>query len=166
MGEAWQVFGRSTRWFGRHYPVVAAFGLVASAQRFISVRGDTGSSWAGGARGELFTAASRIGFLAWCVRKVFTGSTTPAREFPRRLTNYGRNHAGAVVAGGALLGVLTVVAKVIPDAAISPLGGDSRRRASAWELAIKNMTIIPFTIVWMVIGVRHASEVGGSVRPR
>jgi len=68
------------------------------------------------------------------------------------------------MAGGALLGALTLVAKVIPDAAISKLDGVSRRRASAWELAIKNVTIIPFTIVWMVIGARHASEVGRSTR--
>jgi len=164
MSDAWQVLGRSVRWLGRHYPLVATFGLLASAQRFVAVRGGAGSSWAGGAPGELFTAASRIGLLAWCVRKVFTGSTTPAREIPGRLMDYGRNHAGGVVAGAALLGALTVVAKVIPDAAISQLDGDSRRRASAWELAIKNLTIIPFTVVWMVIGARHASEVGRSRR--
>lgn len=162
--EAWQVFGRSARWFGRHYPAVAAFGLLASVQRFLSVGGGTGSSWARGAPGELFTTASRVGLFAWCVRTVFTGSKTPSRELPSRLGQYGRDHVGAVVAGVALLSALTVVAKVVPDAVIAHLDDDSRRRALAWELAVKNVTIIPFTTVWMVIGVRHATDAAQAAR--
>lgn len=68
------------------------------------------------------------------------------------------------MAGGVLLSTLTVVAKVVPDAVIARLDDASRRRASAWELAIKNVTIIPFTIIWMVIGVRHATEAARSPR--
>ena len=64
----------------------------------------------------------------------------------------------AGLAGAALLAGLTVVSKVIPDVAIAQLDEASRRRASAWELAVKNVTVIPFTTVWMVIGMRHAVD--------
>ena len=160
MNEAWQVFRQSAGWFGRHSPAVAAFGLLASVQRFTAVCSGKQSSWASGAPGELFAAASRVGFLAWCIRRVFDGSPAPARDVPRRLVRYGREHAGAVEAGGLLFGALIVVFKLVPDAVIARMDEDSRKRASAWELAIKNVTIIPFTIVWIVIGARHAIEAG------
>lgn len=158
MSEAWEVLGRSARWFGRNYPVVASYGLLASVQRFMAVRGGRGSSWAGGAPGEVFTAATRVGLSVWCVTKVFRDCPVSPREVPRRIWRHGRSHPQDVAAGAALLGAFTVVSKVIPDAVVAHLDEERRRRASAWELAVKNVTVIPFTVVWMVIGARHAVD--------
>ncbi|AMS05162.1 hypothetical protein DUY81_05290 [Acidipropionibacterium acidipropionici] len=158
MNEAWKVAGRSARWFAKNYPVIASFGALASVQRFVAVRGVRGGAWAAGVTGELLTAAARIGLSVWCARTVFADCPVPLRDVPGRVWRHGRSHPGEVAAGAALLAGLTVVSKVIPDVAIAQLDEASRRRASAWELAVKNVTVIPFTTVWMVIGMRHAVD--------
>ncbi|MCK9795294.1 hypothetical protein M1843_16200 [Isoptericola sp. 4D.3] len=154
--EAWAVFAQALSFTARHYPVVLALGVLASAQRFLSVGGDDRFAWAGGLPGELFTAAVRLLFLAWVVRALFAGSDLPWSQVGPRLTRFVDGHTAMLVASGALLVLLTVVAKVIPDAIAGAIDDGSRATFLAWELAIKNVTVIPFVMVWMTTVARVA----------
>jgi hypothetical protein len=156
MHEALRVFLRACSWFARWYVVVAAFGVLASVQRFVMVGGGERFDWARGAVGETFTAAVRVAFLGVCVWLQFRDVDVPWSQASTRLGAFLRDHGTALLASGAILLVLTVAFKIVPDALIANLDGEARTRATAWALAIKNVTIIPFMMVWGVTLARHA----------
>ncbi|TDE90775.1 hypothetical protein EXU48_16785 [Occultella glacieicola] len=155
-GEAVGVFGVAGVFFVRHYPVVFAFGAVASAQRFLAVGGDERFAWAGGVGGEVVTVAVRVLFLVWVVRRVFADSDAPWSEVGDRLSRFLEGRTGVLLASAALLVALTIVAKVIPDAVAAGLETSARATFLSWELAIKNVSVIPFVMVWLTVLARHA----------
>lgn len=152
--EAWAVVVRAGRFFGRHYAVIAAFGLLASVQRFLAVGGGEerfgrAGELAAGVGGEVFTAAVRLAFLAWLVVTLYRGVDVPWSQVGARIGRFVEGHVPALLASGALLILLTLVAKVVPDAIARGLDAATRPTALAWELAIKNVTVIPFVMVWL-----------------
>lgn len=168
--EAASVLATSARFFGRHYPVVLAFGAVASLQRFLAVGGGERFAFAGGVPGELVTAAARVLFVVWVARRMFAGAGVSWAQVGDRFGRFARSRTGVLLASASMLVALTLVAKVIPDAVVATLPEQSRSGWRSWELAVKNVTVIPFTMVWMTALVRHAAlspvPVSGSAGPR
>lgn len=154
--EAGTVLAAAGRFFIRHYPVILTLGAVASLQRFLAVGGDERFAFAGGVGGELVTAAARVLLVVWVARRMFAGTEIAWAQVGPLLRRFVETRAGVLVASTALLVGLTVVAKVIPDAIGATLPEASRATYTSWELAIKNVTVIPFTIVWLTGLTRHA----------
>ncbi|MFD7310925.1 hypothetical protein [Promicromonospora sp. NPDC059942] len=142
LAEAW-------RFFARHYPVVFAFGALASAQRFLSVSGTV--DWAGGAGGEIFTAAARVAFIAWAVATLLRGTHAGWSDARARWSAWNTRNWPTVLATTGLLLAFLLVFKAVPDALAGRVGGIDRETWLSWELAIKNVTVIPFTMLWMTV---------------
>ena len=159
--EAWTTFGQALSFTVRHYPVVAGFGILASAQRFLAVGGGERFAWAGGVAGEVFTTVVRVLFVLWVVRALFRGSDAGWSQVGPRFSRFVDAHTGMLLASAVLLVALTVVAKVIPAAVAGALPPDAHTTFVAWELAIKNVTVIPFTIVWMTT-IAQVAILGGT----
>ncbi|MBZ2195900.1 hypothetical protein [Occultella gossypii] len=157
--EAIGIFGTAGGFFVRHYPIVFAFGAVASVQRFLAVGGGERFAWAGGVGGEVVTAGVRVLFLVWVIRRAFADTDVPWSEVGARLSRFVDGRTGVLLASAALLVALTIVAKVIPDAIGTGLDTSARATYQSWELAIKNVTVIPFTMVWLTMLARHALTV-------
>ncbi|MCA5894342.1 hypothetical protein LEP48_13435 [Isoptericola sp. NEAU-Y5] len=155
--EAWTAFVQALSFTGRHYLVVAGFGILVSAQRFLSVGGEERFAWAGGIAGEAFTTAVRLLFVLWLVRTLFTGSQVPWSQVWPRVTRFAEAHTGMLLASAVLLVALTLVAKVLPAVVAGTLAADAQASFAAWELAVKNVTVIPFTLVWMTTIVHIAT---------
>ena len=147
MSGAVAILAETWRFFARHYPVALAFGALASAQRFLSVSGT--ADWAGGAGGEIFTAVARIAFVAWAAATLLRG--TAWQDAGARWAAWNTRNWPTVLATMGLLALFLVVFKVIPDALAGRVGGIDRETWLAWELAIKNITVIPFTMLWMTM---------------
>ncbi|MFI2490320.1 hypothetical protein ACH47X_25645 [Promicromonospora kroppenstedtii] len=146
MPGALAILAETWRFFARHYPVVLAFGALASAQRFLSVSGT--ADWAGGAGGEIFTAVARIAFIAWAAATLLRG--TAWQGAGARWSAWNTRNWPTVLASMGLLALFLVIFKVIPDALAGHVGDIERETWLAWELAIKNITVIPFTMLWMM----------------
>lgn len=133
----------AARFFVRHYPIVFAFGALASVQRFVSVsRYDvpllTGFS------GEVVTMAVRIAFAVWVVRAVLRDRPDPPTTSAGTL--------GIVLASTAYLVLMTLVFKVGLDLIGNRLVAEAHQATyTSWELAVKNVTVIPFVLAWLVI---------------
>ena len=147
--EAASILAEAWRFFARHYLIVLAFGGLASIQRFLAVSGD--AAWAAGVGGEVFTAAVRLAFIAWAVRRLLRDRPVAWVGATARWSAWNSRHWPTVLASMAFLLVLTVVLKVLPDALAGRVGGIDVSTWLAWELAIKNVTVIPFTMLWMTI---------------
>jgi len=159
--EAWTVLGQAFSFTARHYVVVLALGGLASLQRFLAVGGDERFAWAGGVPGEVFTGVVRVLFLVWVVRTMFAGAGVSWSQAGPRLSAFAGSHAPMLVASGVALVLLTLVAKGIPDGIAATLDGDARATFQSWELAIKNVTVIPFTMIWMT-AIARVAVVGGT----
>ncbi|MFG2100979.1 hypothetical protein ACGFJ5_10290 [Micromonospora echinaurantiaca] len=153
--EARAVLVAALRFFVRHYPVVFAFGVLASAQRFLAVGGGEGWAWTGGIAGELFTNGIRLLFLVWVARNMLRTLRSSWSDV-RQSTGYIADHRAAMLWNVVVLVALTLVFKVGVDTWIAGLA--EPQTALAWTLAVKNVTIIPFMIVWAVAVVRAALE--------
>lgn len=161
--EALSLFGQAGVFFGRHYAVIAAFCVPAALQRFLAVGGGAErfgpiGAVAAGWMGELTTIALRLGLVAWLVGKRFRGISRA--DASRGLSEFLDAHVPMLLASVGLLILLSVVANAVPAVLRSGLDDSARRSFLAWELAIKNMTLIPFVLVWVVMFTRMA--VGGS----
>ncbi|MBL7524737.1 hypothetical protein I6A84_43530 [Frankia sp. CNm7] len=161
--EAGDVLCRALGFFGRRYLVIAAFGALASAQRFLAVSEDERFAFAAGAGGEIFTAAVRLAFLGWLAHTLLGYTPVPWSQAGARLSRFAEARWPMLVASGVILVALTVVFKGIPDAAIAGLAEENRARARSWELAVKNVTIIPFVMTWLTMIVRVALDAGATL---
>ncbi len=147
--EAVEILAEAGRFFARHYPIVFAFGALASIQRFLAVSG--GAEWAGGVGGEIFTAAARIAFVIWFVRRMLRDRPVEWSGAGARWSAWNSKNWTAVLVTMGFLILFMVVFKVVPDSMAGQVGGIDRSTWLSWELAIKNVTVIPFTMVWMTI---------------
>ncbi|MFD1827416.1 hypothetical protein [Mumia zhuanghuii] len=141
-GVARSLLAAAWGFFVHHYPVVLAFGALASAQRFVAV-GDIDFPLAESWVGETFTMLVRIAFVVWVVRRVLRDRPAPA---------VGSHVTGTVVASTVYLMALSLVSKIGLDAIGSQLVSEEHQSTYfSWELAIKNVTVIPFVLVWVVV---------------
>ena len=143
--------------FRRHPLMVVALSAVPALERF------TGQTSARdhvlGATLELTTLAARVALVALVVR--FAIAREPgigpldAAEIGRRLRAFSAQHPRSLMLQGALMAMLFVLADVVPERlvpALTPVG------PLYWAvlLATKNLTVIPFTMIWLVGAVRQA----------
>jgi hypothetical protein len=149
LAEATGILAEAWRFFARSYPAVFAFGALASVQRFLAVSGT--ADWAGGVGGELFTAAARLAFVAWLARALLRDRPIEWAEAGARWSAWASRHWATMLASAGLLLLFLIVLKAIPDALAGRVGGISESTWMPWELAIKNVTVIPFTMVWMTV---------------
>ena len=146
----------TARFFGRHYLVVFAFGLGASLQRFLSVR--YGDSWpaAGGVVGEIFTLVLRLLFLVWVARALLRKPGL-LWHAGRRLAAFARHSWPVLVGHLVLLTAATLIFNTLLEGVGPALLPESARADFlAWLLAVKNVTVIPFTLIWLVTMLRDA----------
>ncbi|MFD2793694.1 hypothetical protein ACFS27_09040 [Promicromonospora vindobonensis] len=147
--EAVEILADAWRFFVQHYPIILAFGALASAQRFLAVSGT--ADWAGGVGGELFTAAARLAFVAWLARTLLRDRPVEWAGAGARWSAWASRHRATLLASAGLLLLFLIVFKAIPDALAGRVAGISESAWMSWELAIKNVTVIPFTMVWMTV---------------
>lgn len=146
------VLRRAWRFFLRRYPIIFGFGLLAALQRFLSVAGGERFAFAGGVGGEIFTTAVRLGFVVWLVVELIrpredSVSTGGWRIAIRSLVHRPWLHLCWLVGVALLSLVFKVGLDVLGHALPTP---ELRQTFLAWELAIKNVTVIAFTMVWLV----------------
>lgn len=147
--------------FARSYPVVFVFGAIASVQRFVSVSYGDQLSTPLMIGGEVLTAGVRILFLIWVYRRLIRSDARlrllPFRAWGPTLERFSRSHPRVIVGHVLLLSLALVVFKVGFDVGIPALfpemNGDTYL---SWVLAIKNVTIIPLTMIWLLTAVRDA----------
>ena len=143
--------------FRRHLLMVVALSAVPAAERF------TGQMSARdpvlGATLELTTLASRVALVALLLR--FAIARDPAigpigaAEVGRRLRAFSAQHPQSLVLQVVLIALLFVVADVVPERLIPTLTPVGPLYWAAL-LAAKNLTVIPFTMIWLVGAVRQA----------
>lgn len=141
----------------RHAAVLLGLSAVPAVERF------TGQLWARdpatGLALEGVTTAARVLFVVVVVRLTLLrepgAAGVGAREAGRRVASFARRRPAALLAQFALVGALFVLADVVPEQvvpALAPVG------PLYWGalLGIKNLTVIPFTVVWLVAVLRQA----------
>lgn len=147
--EAVEILTEAWRFFARNYLAVLSFGALASIQRFLAVS-DT-AEWAGGAGGEVFTAVVRLAFVAWLVRALLRERRVEGASAGARWSAWISRHRATLLVSTGFLLVFLLVFKAIPDSLAGRVGGIDETTWMSWELAIKNVTVIPFTMLWMTI---------------
>lgn len=154
---AWTTVSHAAAFFGRHYPVVFAFGGAASIQRVISVLYGDELPTAANVTGEIFTAAVRLAFVVWLVRTLITRDDGLSRRAGPRLWAFCRLQWPVVVGHLVLLTAAALIFNnLLEGAGAALVSEDQLPTFWAWLLAVKNVTIIPFTLVWLVVMVRDA----------
>ncbi|MFD2027689.1 hypothetical protein [Promicromonospora aerolata] len=147
--ESVELLAETWRFFAQNYPVVLAFGALASIQRFLAVSGT--AEWAGGPGGEAFTAVARIAFIAWLAWALLRDRRIEGSGAGARWSDWISRHRGTLLVSAGFLLVFLLVFKVVPDSMAGRVGGIDEATWMSWELAIKNVTVIPFTMVWMTV---------------
>lgn len=147
--EAVEILTETWRLFVRNYPVVFAFGALASIQRFLAVSGT--AEWAGGVGGEVFTAAARLAFIAWLAWALLRDRRAGGPGAAGRWSDWVSRHRVTLLISTGFLLVFLIVFKAVPDSLAGRVGGIDEATWMSWELVIKNVTVIPFTMVWMTV---------------
>lgn len=166
--QALDTLGEAIRFFGRNYPVVFGFGVLASIQRAGSVLFGDQLPAAANLAGEVFTLGVRAAFVAWLGWRLLArepeGSSFPesARRIGRGLVASWRVqlwHAGYLLA-------LTLIFNNLLEG-VGPLLVPASAQDLFWAalLAIKNVTIIPFCMIWLIMILRRALR-GAAATPR
>ncbi len=135
------------RFYRDHFWLVFGLSAVASVQRFISVRwGDELPGWTGPA-GETVTAAARLLLIGLVVRLAFGPTGRPALDF---VTTGARLHRRALLLQPLVLAAATLLFAVLPNIAIAVWAPETHRdQLTAIMLAVKNPTVIAFTVLWI-----------------
>ncbi|GAA1327238.1 hypothetical protein [Pseudonocardia xinjiangensis] len=143
--------------FGRHVVMVVGLGAIPAIERFTGQLGARDPLL--GTTLEVTTLAVRIVFVALVVRLAVTRepaiSALGAAEVGRRLRAFAAHHPRSLVLQVGLIAVLFALADLVPEQlvpALTPVG------PLYWAvlLAVKNVTVIPFTMIWLVGAVRQA----------
>jgi hypothetical protein len=140
----------------RHLGPIVGVSLVASAQRVLYVLWADRLAGAVNLALEAVTWAARILLFVLIVRLVFrTGSGSGWRGVRAFL----RDRWPSLLVQALLLAVLTVVFEIVPDQIIARLVPPTVTSAYwAILLAVKNPTIIAFTMVWYVVAARQMTR--------
>lgn len=163
------VLAWTARFFLHHAGVILTISLAAAAQRAVS------QLWAdqlpGGISliGELVTAAARIllfvvvFYLAIVAEENLQG--VDGKEAARRAGRFARNHWRSLLVQMGLLLLAVLIFDRIPEALIAPRISEPAQPVYwASLLALKNLTIIPFTLIWQ-IGILRQMVLYQSARP-
>jgi hypothetical protein len=160
--EAWEQYRR-------HLVPIAGLSLVGSAERaFIAYAGDGLPSWAGIAL-EVLVEGSRVLLVVLLIRWILVADGRLRGVRPRaglrRLRRYARRHWRALGLQLAGFAAAFLVLDTLPDLAIAPLV-PAAAQPTYWAvlLAVKNPTVIAFTLVWEIALLRQALLRGAEER--
>jgi Ca2+/H+ antiporter len=141
------------RFYLRRFPLVFGLSLIPAAQRYAS------QTWpmpqAMDLALELVTLAARVLLVVIAFR-----IAVPRIEFAellRRARSFADRHWPSLVCQGGLLLLLTFLFKVAPENLV-PLWTDVGPGYTAVLLAVKNVTVIAFTMLWVVGVLRQFAE--------
>lgn len=151
----------------RHLVMVTTICVIPATERF------TGQLWARPAAlavaFEIVTLVARIALIVLIMRAALADDPRIAnlhlKEVARRLFGYIRGHWTHLLGEVALIAVLAVVADVFPEQ-IVPTLVDVGPLYWAILLGTKNLTVIPFTMIWLVAWLRHALLVTAESEPQ
>jgi hypothetical protein len=138
----------------RHAALITALSLVVVIQRVAVQFWDLPGLAA--VAGELVTALARLALVAVVVRIAILSEPAPPGGRWRSARIFLRDRWPSLVVQWVLLMAVSAVTVVIPNVVLAPLvpsGGQPYYWAGL--LAVKNVTIIPFTMIWMVGAVRQ-----------
>jgi hypothetical protein len=148
---------------------IAGLSLVGSAERaFVQYAGDALPGWTAVAL-EVLVEGSRVLLVVLLVRWILVadgrlrGVRVPSGL--RRLRRYARRHWRALALQLAGFAAAFLVLDTIPDLAIAPLV-PAAGQPTYWAvlLAVKNPTVIAFTLVWEIALLRQALLRGADER--
>ena len=139
--------------YGRHAAWVVGISLIPSLQRFVAVSGRAPAL--GGAPGEVITAAARLLLVALVVRTSVTRDPEVARlsdeERRQRTSAFLRRNWPSLLVQLVLLGAAGLLFDVVPEQFVAPsISAAARPTYTAVLLAVKNPTVIAFTMIWLV----------------
>lgn len=156
--------GAVVRWalgfYRRRLAVLGGLSLIVSAERAVVQLWDGTIPAAAGVALEVAVTAVRIAVLALIVRWAILAEPSladvDARAAWRRVTVFARRHWRTVVVHVVLLAAAFVAFDLVPDLLIAPRVADGAQATyRAILLAIKNPTVILFTLIWEVGIVRQ-----------
>lgn len=129
------------RFYRQHWPVVLPLMAIAAVERF------TGQLWERpplpGLLAELVTLAARIALFGYALRIAWVVGG---------LAHWWRGvriRAAGLLVQALLVSVLFVLADVVPENVVPSLI-DVGPLYMAFLLGIKNLTVIPFTMLWLI----------------
>lgn len=151
----------SLRFYWRHVGLVVGISLIPSAQRAVSqLWGAQLPGWSG-VVGEIVTGAARVALFVLVLRLAILNDdrlrAVPGDEAWQRIVGFVRREWPSLLLQALAFVTLFVVVEVLPDRVLAP-----RVRAGAqpayWAtlLAIKNPTVIAFSIIWQIAAARQA----------
>lgn len=144
----------AARFFLRHAGWILLISLVPATQRAVSQL--WGAHLQGIAfAGELVTAAARIllfiivFYLAIAAEEALQGAD--GKEAARRAGRFARRHWRSLLVQAGLLILAVILFDRIPEAVVAPrIPEAAQARYWAALLALKNLSIIPFTLIWQI----------------
>jgi hypothetical protein len=155
--------------YRRHLAPIAGLSLVGSVERaFVQYAGDALPGWTAVAL-EVLVEGSRVLLVVLLVRWVLVadGRLRGVRVRPglRRLRRYARRHRRALALQLVGFAAAFLVLDTLPDLAIAPLV-PAGAQPTYWAvlLAVKNPTVIAFTLVWEIALLRQALLRGAEER--
>lgn len=155
---ALQPVGWAARFYARHLPLVVGLSLIPAVQRYVSVLYDLPDPVA--LLLEMITLAARVLLVVLIVRLGIARDPSvtqvPPPERGRNAGAFLRERWGSLAIGVCLLGAAAAFFDLFLEGVVPhrlPIAHDTYL---AWLLAVKNPTVIAFTIVWIVGVVRQA----------
>lgn len=133
----------------RHLAVVTALMAVPALQRFVVMSWDLPGPAA--VASEVIVMAARIGLIVYVVRRI-----GPAPHAWRSAQAFLRQRWPSLLVTLALLTVAFVIFDVTLERIVPQAVPDAARDAYRSALfALKNLTVIPFTMIWLVAVIRQ-----------
>lgn len=154
--------------YGRHLVLVLGLSLVPALQRFGTVSGLIPMGPFAGRAGEVLTAAARLGLIVAALvlmLRELNPPMTSLREGWRGFEAGLEGRVGVFLLQFVLLALAFAVFDLVPTWAVASLvAAESRALATAIVLAVKNLTVIALTFLWL-IGLARFFVVSGALSP-
>jgi hypothetical protein len=148
MELGWAAATWAARFYLHHFALVFGLSMIPTLQRFAIVRWDPPAAVS--ITTEVLVALTRILLAALVVRMMVVESGFAGREAWARLMAGIDARRIAFWGQWVLLAAAFVVFDVVPNALIATVVPESARNlVTAWLVAVKNPTIIAFTVLWM-----------------
>ncbi|WP_106402866.1 hypothetical protein [Actinocorallia populi] len=143
---------RALVFYRRHLPVIGGISLIPGLERFVSVQADLSGFVP--VLLEVLTTAVRVVLLAVIARLAFREEPVRPKGDPGRFLD---ERWPSLVLQSAMLVALTAVFNILPERVFAtwvPDGAEDLYLAVL--LLVKNVTVIAFAFVWVVLCVREA----------
>jgi hypothetical protein len=146
--------------YRRHLLLVVGISAIPAAQRFIAQRWAAQLPAVAGVAGELVTGAARLALVAVVVRLAILADERlrrlPADDAWRRVRRFARARWPSLAVQGLLLATAVLVFDVVPERVVARwVPADAEATYWAVLLGVKNLTVIPLTMIWWVGTVRQ-----------